>query len=304
MRFSGNFPYTPVVSFSHKCRSVESQKNVTKIIKTYFAGQKEKSLEVLKWLRPTEADAQLEFRELSLSESEKEDKNDPTLSDMLKPPFRWPFLVALFLHIFQQGTGVSPITTFTGIIFLKAGCNVDPGLTGVISAVANVLVVIIVAQQMEKYPRRKFIELSTVVTIASLLSLALYIYVRDHEGPLQNLSLYLSYWPFLCFLVFMVGFGIGWAPIPWMFIGDSLPLQIRGPGAGIIIATNWALNFIFTKSFNWIILLLGHHNVYILYAGLTLLGMLAMQRQIPETFGFSDAKLQKYYEDGYRKRKL
>ncbi|RXG53783.1 Cubilin [Armadillidium vulgare] len=267
------------------------------------SGQKEKSFEVLKWLRPTEDEAQKEFQELSLSESKK-GENDPTLSEMLKPPYRWPFLVAVFLHFFQQGTGISPISSFTGIIFEKTGCNVDPGLTGVLSAVCNIVVLVFVVQSMGKYPRKKFIDLSSIVMMTSLLSLAFHIYIRDHEGPLQNLSLALSYFPFLCFLGFMMGFGIGWAPIPWMFIGDSLPLQIRSSGAGIVIATNWALNFVFTKTFNWAILLLGHHNVYILYAAFTLLGMIVMNRQIPETFGFSDAKLLEFYEDGYKKKKL
>ncbi|KAB7501091.1 Facilitated trehalose transporter Tret1 [Armadillidium nasatum] len=158
---------------------------------------------------------------------------------------------------------------------------------------------------MGKYPRKKFIDLSSIVMMVSLLSLAFHIYIRDHEGPFQNLSLALSYFPFLCFLVFMMGFGIGWAPIPWMFIGDSLPLQIRSSGAGIVIATNWALKFPLHQNIQLVNPVTRPpqcvHSLRCFYFTRNdYYESVKYQRHLV----LAMRKLLEYYEDGYKKKKL
>lgn len=55
--------------------------------------------------------------------------------------------------------------------------------------------------------------------------------------------------PLASFVVYILGFSLGFGPIPWLMMGEILPAKIRGSAASVATAFNWSCTFIVTKTF-------------------------------------------------------
>ena len=55
--------------------------------------------------------------------------------------------------------------------------------------------------------------------------------------------------PLTCFVIYVLGFSMGFGPIPWLMMGEILPAKIRGSAASVAIAFNWTCTFVVTKTF-------------------------------------------------------
>ena len=47
-------------------------------------------------------------------------------------------------------------------------------------------------------------------------------------------------------LLYFVLFNFGWGPVPWVLLGEMLPMQVRGVASGIVIFVNWGTSAIVT----------------------------------------------------------
>jgi len=60
---------------------------------------------------------------------------------------------------------------------------------------------------------------------------------------------HLGWLPLTCFVIYILGFSLGFGPIPWLMMGEILPAKIRGPAASVVTAFNWFCTFVVTKTF-------------------------------------------------------
>lgn len=259
-------------------------------------------LKALIWLRSNKKFAEEEFKEMK--KSEKTQRPSSGLGLIFQIPYRWPFIIALILHITQQLTGMNPLVAFTSIIFTRAKSSVDAGIASMANALINLITSIFVLPLFAKYPRKLFITISSQIMVVSLLSLSIYFWVLDSVN-LNNISYRIStYIPSICISFFTFGIGVGWGPIPWVFISEGLPLKVRGIGAGIVSSVNWGFNFLTTKSFLWSTVNWGYSLTFFFYAVSLIIGSSLTLRTYPETFGLQNIELEKYYENLYKRKNL
>lgn len=95
----------------------------------------------------------------------------------------------------------------------------------------------------------------------------------------------LSWLPLVSFMVYVVAFSLGWGPIPWLFMGEALPVKIRGPAASIVTALNWSCTFVITKTFPGMVELIGPSYVFYMFTGIMTFGTLFAFFLVPETRG-------------------
>lgn len=50
---------------------------------------------------------------------------------------------------------------------------------------------------------------------------------------------YLHWVPILSAMFYILGFSFGFGPVPWLMMGEILPLSIRGFAAGMLSSYNW-----------------------------------------------------------------
>lgn len=86
---------------------------------------------------------------------------------------------------------------------------------------------------------------SNVAMILTLFVLGGFFYCKSQGMDLSHVG----WLPLSCFVVYILGFSLGFGPIPWLMMGEILPAKIRGSAASVATAFNWSCTFVVTKTF-------------------------------------------------------
>lgn len=81
--------------------------------------------------------------------------------------------------------------------------------------------------------------------IITLAILGAFFYCKNQGMDVSNVG----WLPLASFVIYVVGFSLGFGPIPWLMMGEILPARIRGSAASVATAFNWTCTFIVTKTF-------------------------------------------------------
>lgn len=92
--------------------------------------------------------------------------------------------------------------------------------------------------------------------------------------------------PLFSTTLYILGFSFGFGPVPWLMMGEILPLSIRGFAAGILSAYNFLCAWIVQMFFLFMIDTLGHSGTFWIFAGFCVAGFYAIVL-VPETKGKS-----------------
>lgn len=87
--------------------------------------------------------------------------------------------------------------------------------------------------------------ISSVAMIVTLAILGGYFIAKDNNADVSGIS----WLPLFSLMVYVLGFSLGFGPIPWLMMGEILPAKIRGKAASVATAFNWTCTFVVTKTF-------------------------------------------------------
>lgn len=65
---------------------------------------------------------------------------------------------------------------------------------------------------------------------------------------------------------FVLGFSMGSGPIPWVYLPEVLPNEIKGPAAALCTSLNWLSNLVVGLTFPSMLALLHLGGAYLVYA--------------------------------------
>ena len=258
--------------------------------------KRRKALEVLLELREFRQEAEKEFGGIEQNAVKVVSNKKSNLGQLFLTPNKWSVSMALSFHIFQPLTGYITLCTFMGLLLEKSASYVDLSTTSFITNMVNIIVVLSTPKLPSLYSRKQIIKWSSQIMFLSNFLLGCYLFLRERNLPYADA---LSLIPFLSFLFAGIGFQIGWGPIPWMFIGDGVPLKIRGDVASLATAVNWGFNFIVSKAFSIVASYLGYSSLLFFYAFSTFAGNFVIKWYLPETFGFTPGQIDTFYENSY-----
>ncbi|KAJ0946816.1 putative major facilitator, sugar transporter, major facilitator superfamily [Helianthus annuus] len=94
--------------------------------------------------------------------------------------------------------------------------------------------------------------------------------------------------------------GIG--TVPWIVNSEIYPLRYRGTGGGIAAVSNWVSNLVISETFLTLTETLGSSGTFLLFAGFSTVGLVAIFFLVPETKGMHFEEVEKMLEKGYRPR--
>lgn len=164
-----------------------------------------------------------------------------------------PFVLSLFLMFFQQFSGVNVVIFYAGKVVQDAGMEPTPAAlsadfgVGIIQVVATFVSVLLV----DILGRRILLISGATLLTLSTGCLGLYFLLLHHCNNRPNCPVDHFYIvAIVCLAVFIIGFSIGWGPIPWVLMGELAPMQVRGLLCGIATAVNWSFAAIITSSFD------------------------------------------------------
>nr|CAD7411544.1 unnamed protein product [Timema poppensis] len=236
----------------------------------------------LQWLRGKDADIEDELSAIEKTHIESE-KNAGTLLDLLTKNNLKPLAISIGLMFFQQLSGINAVIFYTVQIFQDAGSTIDKNLCTIIVGIVNFGSTFVATILIDRLGRKILLYISAVAMTVALAALGAFFYLKDNKYDVTEFG----WLPLASFVIFVIGFSLGYGPVPWLMMGEILPAKIRGPAASLVTAFNWTCTFVVTKTFTDVIAYLGTYGTFWLFGSICFTSLLFVFIWVPETQGRS-----------------
>lgn len=160
---------------------------------------------------------------------------------LLKKPFLLPVVIVGGLMFFSQFSGVDSVLTFAAERFRDKSHFPMVVLYGV-----QLIMALICFGSVDRKGRKWMLLLSAAAAAVSMLSLGLYVLCED-MGWLNQVDL--RWIPVTCVILYCGAFALGLGPIPWLLLGELLPVRSQGTAAAITAGLFWGPSLVVTMSF-------------------------------------------------------
>ncbi|CAG5126837.1 unnamed protein product [Candidula unifasciata] len=251
--------------------------------------RKTEALFALKTLRDPHTDVNEECREIE----EKSDTAELTsISEILKRKELFhPLLLIMAVLIFQQLSGINVVMFFTVSILEKAVgefAYVATIIVGIVQVLGTLLAVFL----MDRAGRRKLLNIGGVILSITLLSFGLY-YKLSAGGYFGS---FLNTWvPVACLTIYILGFSLGWGPIPMLLMSELIPTQCKGIAGSAASVASWGSAFLVTSQFSTLQNALGSSGVFYLFSACCTVSVWFVYKYIPETKGKSLEDIERHF---------
>lgn len=199
--------------------------------------------------------------------------------------------LVLGLMAVQQLCGINAIIFYTVDIFEAAGSSLSPWVATMIVGAVQVAASIVSFFVVDRAGRRPLLGTSCLFMALSLFALTLYFHLQVEGGAWGAL-------PVVALSVYIFFYSWGFGPLPWFMMAELLPVDAKDWGSALAIATNWALVFLVTNTFQAFIAAAGTATTYALFGGVCLAGLAFVGVCVPETKGRSQEDIQTMLRDG------
>ena len=215
-----------------------------------------------------------------------------------------PFVLVVILFSLRQLSGISAITVYTSEIFKAAGYdrNVINLVTFGTIGVVRVPAVIVSAALVDCLGRRTLLITSSVLMTLGTFFLGIYflileVFCKDSlDSPKCPNGI--EYLAIVCVVMFMIGFSLGWAPLPVLSIGELLPYQVRALGGSLASMAGGISSVIITFSFPSYVALVSPKFVWWTFSIILILSMVFVLMFFPEAKGKSLEEMQEHFKKG------
>ncbi|XP_055612405.1 facilitated trehalose transporter Tret1 [Uranotaenia lowii] len=247
-------------------------------------GRDDRARKALQWLRGKKADVDPELKGIIKSHQDAErHASKSAMLDLLKKSNLKPLMISLGLMFFQQLSGINAVIFYTVQIFRDAGSTIDENLCTIIVGVVNFIATFIATMLIDRLGRKMLLYISDVAMIITLMTLGGFFYVKANGHDVSHVG----WLPLASFVIFVLGFSLGFGPIPWLMMGEILPGKIRGSAASVATAFNWSCTFVVTKTFQDIISSIGSAGAFWMFGSVCVVGLVFVIAYVPETQGKS-----------------
>ncbi|XP_078032540.1 facilitated trehalose transporter Tret1-like [Augochlora pura] len=215
-----------------------------------------------------------------------------TLLTLMKPPLLKTMLVALGMMFSQQFSGINAIIFYGETIFKQTGVDMDSLLQVVIFAVVQVISCVIAASLIDQLGRKFLMVLSTSAMSLCLIALGIFFVLKD-SSPDRVESIH--WLPLLSSCVYILAFCLGSGPIPWSYMSEIFPANVKGAAASCASCCNWILAFIVTMAFSSAVDAVGTAIVLFFFAVICGLSVVFVMMCMVETKGKTFEEIQRAF---------
>jgi sugar porter (SP) family MFS transporter len=253
-------------------------------------GNTQKAFEVLMKI-VSKDEAEKSLKELTELERIEKSSEKLHLGAFFKKNYFLPFIIALFIAILNQLTGINALIQFSTYIIKESGISsVIVAMTGTAGiAFMNFIVTVIAFILIDKWGRRPLILLGTSGTCISLVFLGIVSYFLEPSGVQGYLTI-LGLISFICF------FAIGPGVVVWLAVSEILPLKIRSITAAIALFANSLSSAILAAIFLDLSKIIGYAGNFWLCSFFTFIYFFITYSMLPESKGKTLEEVEAYWQ--------
>ncbi|KAL4547850.1 hypothetical protein Ndes2526B_g07072 [Nannochloris sp. 'desiccata'] len=192
---------------------------------------------------------------------EEPNGEEGSFTALLNPKYRRIMILAVGVVFQQQLSGINTVILYGSEVFRTAGIA-SPILANLVMGGINTTATVVAAMLMDRTGRKLLLTLSFSGMAAALGLLAAFLVmpgISDHFAALVALG---------AIFIYTIFFALGCGPVPWVYLPEILPAEIKGPAQALCTAINWFGNFLVGVSFPGMMHVLGLGGSYAVYAAL------------------------------------
>lgn len=219
---------------------------------------------------------------------------------LLRRPVLIPFGLVVGVLVFQQVSGIDTVLFYTVSIFEASGSFVNNYLATILVGLVQVLATFVSLFIIDRYGRKPLLIFSGAFMAVSMAALGFYFYVHERQYPVAKS---LGLLPVISLMVFIAAFAVGYCNVPFLLMGELLPVGQRSILSSVASAFNLGSMFIVIKSYHDIKHVIGDEGVFLGYAILCVTSCVFVAFLLPETKGKSLEEIEGYFESKAELRK-
>ncbi|GMH45650.1 hypothetical protein BSKO_13607 [Bryopsis sp. KO-2023] len=189
--------------------------------------------------------------------------------------YRWMVALAVGVPLLAQLSGINTVVFYSSQVFATAGVK-SPILGSIYTGLVNVIFTIVSSVMLDRYGRRPLLLWSHGGMCISILGLALASSSLAAGSWASSMALPLV-------LLYVMFFAMGAGPVPWIYLSEILPENIKGFVAGFATAQCWIANLLIVLTFPSMLNAIHLFGSYVLYSGLNLVALLFAFSLVVET---------------------
>ena len=226
-------------------------------------GHRNEACQALIWLRGPNVDITGEI--LDIETSEKIISLCSSLKALTGRNVVVPVGIVVLVAILQIAIGVLSIIAYAAIILKNAGLA-NPTITATYAVGGTIFFASLLSIfTIDCFGRKCLLIVSGLGMMIGTFSLGIYFYithpslcsstsnstipdVSELQHAANNIRCNPQYAPLAVtsLILYIIAFGIGWGPVPFILIAELLPLRVRGLAGGIASFAGWVTAAIFT----------------------------------------------------------
>ena len=226
-------------------------------------------------------------------------KGRVTWEELKRPSSYKPALICLFLMFFHQFTGIDAVLLYSSSIFEVSKDFINPKLATIILAVVQLIITLFSNAIIDKAGRKILLTLSGSLMAVSFAIFGFYYYKLSLDYSFED-----SYgWiPLVSCITAIIGYSIGFGPIPYLLSAELAPVRVRSTLSGIVMFSNGLFSFILLRTFSGLEHLLKNYGAFWFYSFLCVLGIIYVLLCVPETKGKTSEEIQDIFDNRRNKR--
>jgi len=190
--------------------------------------------------------------------------------------------MGIIIAVFQQWSGINVIFNYAADIFKDAGYAVSGTMFNlVIVGLTNLLFTFVGMALIDKVGRKPLMLVGSSGLLISHILMGLCFYTGIT-----------GWYVFALALIAIAFFAATLGPCAWVIISEIFPNSMRGIGMSIAVLSLWVANFVLSFTFPILRDTLGPAGTFWIYGGICFVGILYIQKNIPETKGKSLEELE------------
>lgn len=217
---------------------------------------------------PEEAELELE----AMSNEKVKEKADESI---FMKKYRKPLMLAFFIALFNQFSGINAFLYYAPRIFELAGLEKSASFFSSIGiGMVNLLFTLIGISLIDRYGRKTLMYLGSVGYIVSLalVTTAFYFEWKGMAVP-------------LFFFLFIASHAVGQGSVIWVFISELFPNKLRAAGTAFGTSVHWMLAALIPSFIPFLFKEIGATTVFFIFCLMMVWQLLWVVFKMPETKG-------------------